>query len=114
MCIICLLVIRGLEHIVSTPCSFTSLFTYTTILLVSTGSEVPCVRAALDTAWEKAKSVSAACLRWIDAKMHEYEVGEGNWSDRCVLNLMLLGAWLSSKAALRLLASCLLAYLLSQ
>lgn len=72
------------------------------------------MRAVLDTAWEIAKSVSAGCLRWIDAKMHEYEVGEGNWSDRCVLNLMLSGVWLCSKAALRLLASCLLAHLLSQ
>lgn len=72
------------------------------------------MRAALDTAWDMVKSVSAGCLRWIDAKTHECEVGEGNWSDRCVLNLMLSGAWLSSKAALRLLASCLLAYLLSQ
>jgi hypothetical protein len=72
------------------------------------------VRAALDTAWEMAKSVSAGYLRWIDDKMHEYKVGDGKWSDRCVLNLMLSGAWLSSKATLRLLASCLLVYLLSQ
>jgi hypothetical protein len=60
--------------------------------LVSTGSEVLCVWAALETAWEMVKSVSVGCLSWIDVKMYEYEVCEGNWRDRRVLNVMLSGA----------------------
>lgn len=88
----------------------------TAMLLVSTRSvEALCVRAALHTAWKTAKSVSAGCLRWVDAKRYECEAGEGNWSGMCAVTLMLSRTWLNSKAALRLLlAPCLLTYLLYQ